>query len=151
MKRFFRIFSMVAVSLFVAQNSFSAQQPTVIVIDSKHNASVDASSTDLIKSGVKKLGKEVLNATMGVVAVASAWSAGRQYQLARLEGWSALFTHPDSWPHFMATNYPRFCLVAGVAGSSYIGYKLYCYFATKKAQTPKAGMVDSETQTSLLV
>jgi len=141
---------MVAVCALSAQNA-CATESTIIIVDGKHTTSTDVSSTDLIKTGVKKLGKEALNATMGVVALASAWSCGRQYELARLKGWSALFTHPDSWPKFMATNYPRFCLVAGVAGASYVGYKLYRYFAAKKAAMPKPGMVNEETQTSLLV
>jgi hypothetical protein len=157
MKRFIRLMLFSVLCVMGAQNSFSAQSdtqsttPTVIVINGQHVEIKKASRTERLKELAQELGHDISNGAKAMVAGLSLWSCGRQYELARLKGLQALMTHEDSWPHFMVTNYPRFCLVAATAGASYIGYKMYCYFATTKAEMAKTGMVDSETQTSLLV
>lgn len=157
MKRFIQFMLFSVVCVMGVQNSFSAPSgtqsttPTVIVINGQHVEIKKASRMERLKELSQEIGHDISNGAKAMVVGASLWSAGRQYELARLEGWKALVKHKDSWPHFMATNYPRFCLVAGVVGASYLGYKMYRYFANKKAETPKTGMVDSETQTSILI
>lgn len=160
MKRYFRIVCMVAVCALGAQNVFpmqsivqsnTTQQPMLIVVNGQQTEVKGASSMELLTAFFKKAGQDALQVTEGLIAAACIWSAGRHYQMTRdsQDGWQALFRHEDCLPNWLWMNYRPLCLTVAAAGTSYIGYKLYRYFANKKAQAQKPGMVNEETQTSL--
>jgi hypothetical protein len=153
----FMLFSVICV--MGVQNSFSAQPdtqsttPTVIVINGQHVEIKKASRTERLKELAQELGHDISNGVKAMVVGLSLWSAGRHYQMVKdsKNDWKALFTHKDSLAKWLVTEYRPLCLTFGVVSASYVGYKLYRYFANNNAEMPKAGMVDSETQTSLLV
>lgn len=159
MKRFIQFMLFSVVCVMGVQTSFSAQSgtqsttPTVIVINGQHVEIKKASRMERLKELSQEIGHDISNGAKAMVAGVSLWSAGRHYQMVKDSGndWKALFTHKDSLSVWLWTYYRPLCVTAAVAGSSYIGYKMYRYFATKKAEAPKTGMVDSETQTSLLI
>lgn len=151
MKHFLRIILFATVCVVGAQCLVA--QPTIVVIDSQKAVAKEPSSIELLSAGVKKAGQEIMLAAKGLAVLACTWSAGRHYQMVKdsENGWKAIFTHKDSVSVWLWTHYRSLCLTVGAAGTSYIGYKLYRYFANKKVETPKTGMVNAETQTSPLV
>ena len=145
MNRFSRSLFLAVVYVLGAQALYAVNPPAyndavhqaatrVLVVTNNQPNAHDASCTELFAAGFKKAGENALNVAKAAFALTSAWSLGRQYQLARNYGIKALASHPDSWPQWLWSSHRSLCLTGLLAGSSYCGYKLYCWHAAKRQE-----------------